>query len=96
MIGIGYFAEHHGNNYPPFRSTQQEVPHKKQVLEYLSSCKVIAAAPGVMKDAFTNQTIPGEMLAYSDGEYYWGSEAIYYFDKYNLELPSEFLNKVIN
>ena len=94
MIGIGYFFEHHGKDYPEFQTTQSDIPNKTQVLRYLRSCKVIAAAPGIMRDAFTGKVIPGEMLAYSDGKYYWGSEAIYYFEKYNLKLPDDFLNEI--
>lgn len=96
MIGIGYFAEHHGNEYPAFQSTPTAIPNKKQILQYMRSNKVIAAAPGRLKDVFTNQPIKGEMLAYSDGVYYWGTEAIYYFDKYNMKLPDEFVNRVLH
>ena len=93
VVGIGYFKEHHGNKYPCFQSTQSAISNKSKVLRYMKSCKVIAAAPGRMKDTFANTVIPGEMLAYSDGTYYWGAEAIYYFDKYNLKLPDDFIAK---
>ena len=96
MIGIGYFSEHHGKNYPEFQATQSDIPNKKQVLKYLRGCEVIAAAPGIMKDVFSNKAIPGEMLGYSDGKYYWGSETIYYFEKYNLKLPDDFLKEIIH
>lgn len=93
MTGIGYFKEHHGNKYPCFQATPTEIPNKSQILRYMKNSKVIAAAPGRMKDAFDGKTIPGEMLAYSDGTYYWGAETIYYFDKYNLKLPDDFIDK---
>ena len=94
MLGVGYFKEHHGSKYPCFQSTSTDIENKAKVLQYMRSCKVIAAAPGRMIDAFSHATIPGEMLAYSDGEYYWGSEAIYYFEKYNLKLPDDFVNRI--
>ena len=93
MTGIGYFKEHHGNKYPHFQSTPTAIPNKNQIIRYMKNCKVIAAAPGRMKDAFDGNIIPGEMLAYSDGTYYWGAETIYYFDKYNLKLPDDFIDK---
>lgn len=96
MIGIGYFAEHHGKGYPSFETAPINASNKEKVLRHLRNSKVIAAAPGIMKDVFTKQTINGEMLAYSDGEYYWGSEAIYYFEKYNLKLPDTFIDKIIH
>lgn len=96
MIGIGFFSEHHGKDYPNFQSTPNDIPNKMKILTYMRNCKVIAAAPGIMKDIFTGKRIPGEMLAYSDGKYYWGAEAIYYFEKYNLKLPDDFLSEIIN
>ena len=96
MIPIGYFAERHGEKYPIFQSTENDIPFKGRVLEYLRNCKVIAAAPGRMTDVFTNKPIPGEVLAYSDGNYYWGTEAIYYFEKYNMKLPDEFVNRILH
>ena len=94
MVGLGYFKEHHGSKYPVFQSTDSDIQNKDKVLRYMKNCKVIAAAPGRLRDAFTNAIIPGEMLAYSDGQYYWGTETIYYFEKYNLKLPDEFLNHI--
>lgn len=35
------------------------------------------------------------MLAYTDGKYYWFSETIYYFEKYNLQLPDAFLKDIL-
>jgi hypothetical protein len=88
--------EHHGKKYPCFQSAPLSVENKNKVLRYMRSCRVIAAAPGRMKDVFANTLIPGEMLAYSDGRYYWGTEAIYYFDKYDMKLPDDFINRVIH
>lgn len=96
MVGIGYFAEYHGKGYPLFEAATIDAPSKEKVLKYLRNSKVIAAAPGIMKDVFMEKTISGEMLAYSDGEYYWGSEAIYYFEKYDLKLPDAFIDKIIH
>lgn len=95
MIQIGRFREHYGKNDPPFRSTSSDIPGKARVLHYLKGQEVIAAAPGIMRDAFTGERIHGEMLLYSDGEYYWGSETVFYFDKYNLQLPEEFVRRAI-
>lgn len=96
MVGIGYFAECHGKGYPLFETATIDATSKEKVLQHLRNSKVIAAAPGIMKDVFAEKTINGEMLAYSDGEYYWGSEAIYYFEKYDLKLPDAFIDKIIH
>lgn len=96
MISVGFFKEYHGDNFPEFQSTHTAIQNKDKVLEYMKHATVIAAAPGRVRDIFTNKPVPGEMLAYSDGSYYWGSEAIYYFDRYNLKLPEEFINHIVN
>lgn len=96
MIAIGYFEERHGKDFPVFQSTPHDIPNKSRILQYLRSCKVIAAAPGRMRDVFSDKPIQGEMLVYSDGTYYWNTEAIYYFEKYNMKLPDEFINRILH
>lgn len=96
MIAVGFFKERHGKDYPTFQTTGSDIPRKNRVLEYLCESKVIAAAPGRIRDIFTDEAVPGEILAYSDGKYYWNSETIYYFKKYNLKLPDEFINEIPN
>ena len=91
MIPVGYFKEHHNGKYAPFESTSEAIPCKAHVLQYMKRGKVIAAAPGRMRDVFTGEVIRGEMLVYSDGLYFWGTESIYYFEKYNLKLPGAFV-----
>lgn len=95
MTGIGYFREYHGIQYPPFVQTAEAIAQKEQVLRYMRKGHVIAAAPGMVKDVFKHENVAGEMLAYCDGEYYWGSEAIYYFEKYNMQLPKEFIDHIV-
>lgn len=96
MMQIGRFREHYGNDDPPFQSTAGDIPGKARVLHYLKGQEIIAAAPGIMRDAFTGERIRGEMLLYSDGKYYWGSETIFYFEKYNLQLPKDFICRAIS
>lgn len=94
MTAVGFFKERHGKNYPAFQTTESDIPCKNRVLEYLRKGKIIAVAPGRIRDVFTDEAVPGEILAYSDGKYYWNSETIYYFKKYNLKLPDEFINGI--
>lgn len=66
---------------------------KSTVLSYLKSGRRIGAISGSSRDIFTDKPIKGELIVLSDGEYEWTSDIIYYFDKYNLALPSEFITK---
>lgn len=96
MIAVGFFKERHGKDYPMFKTTKSDIPRKNRVLEYLRKGKIIAVAPGRIRDIFTDEAVPGEILAYSDGKYYWNSETIYYFEKYNMKLPDEFINRILD
>ena len=95
MVEVGFFKEHHGHGYAPFASNVLPEGTKRAVLDYMQRGNVIAAAPGIMRDAFDASTIPGEMLIYTDGEYIWGTEAMYYLEKRDLELPKEFVQKTL-
>lgn len=53
-------------------------------------------APARLRDVVSGDVIY-EPLAFSeDGEYAWRSDVVYYFEKYNLTLPEEFIVTVIN
>lgn len=97
MKQIGMFRELFGDAFPKLGQMVTAVPieGKDKVLNYLKSGSVIAVAPGIPKDVLTGQKIPGDMTLQSDGEFEWRSEIAYYFDKYNLKLPDEFIEIAI-
>lgn len=70
--------------------------NKADVLAYLNSGKVTATAPGSATDVLSGKRIKGSLKMYSDGEYAWRSDVIYYFDKYNLDLGNEFILHIIS
>ncbi len=72
-----------------------EDKNKSKILNHLKNGEVIAAIVGTAKDVFTNEVINGEWVLMTDGIYEWGSDIVYYYDKYNLILPTEFLNHAI-
>ena len=67
--------------------------NKEQILKHLKSFKVHAVAPGIMRDCITKERIPGALCSYNDGEFYWRSDMIYYFERYNIKLCDEFLER---
>lgn len=68
--------------------------HKAQILKYLRSSNVIAAIPGRITDLFTQKPVNQENLLMSDGTYEWSTDIVYYYDKYNLALPDDFIDYV--
>lgn len=68
---------------------------KTKVLEYLKKGKSIAACPGDFRDPITDKSL-GVNEILTDGEYEWKESLYYIVDKYDVELPQKFLDKVIN
>lgn len=95
MIEIGTFKEIENDDYPPFESTDQPIPEKEIVLRYLKETPDVAAAPAILRDVFTGESLHMELLARSDGVYIWRSDIAYYFEKYDLKLPNEFIEYVL-
>jgi len=98
MIIIGLFKEIDGEGFSPIRDliSDEPISNKDAVLRYLKSAPVTAAAPGMMEDKITGKHIKGEMLMHSDGEYTWRSDLIHYVDKYNFQLPPDFIERAIS
>lgn len=69
--------------------------NKSKVLNHLKNGEIIAAVVGTARDVFTNQAINGEWVLMTDGTYEWTSDIVYYYEKYNLILPPEFVKHAI-
>ena len=73
-----------------------DVKTKTEVLTYMKTSKFyVASAPSITKDLLGGGNIPNSSDVYSDGEYSWTTDDIYYFEKYNVSLDDEFIKKVI-
>lgn len=98
MIIVGKVREiYHYNIFPSISDlvSEREMEKKADILTYLKKVNVMAAAPGYAIDVFTGNRIQEPLYAYSDGEYIWRSDTIYYFDKYNLRLEDDFIEHVL-
>ena len=71
------------------------INEKQAILDYFHSIPAWAVAPGVFKDIFTGKIVIG-IEAFEDGVYYWHSDTVYYFEKYNLKLPDDFIAYVLS
>lgn len=68
---------------------------KQSILKYLESFPVFARDDICMKDQVTGQTIITPQCAYHDNEYGWDTRDIYHFERYDLELVPDFIDKVL-
>lgn len=95
MIYLGEYKEiENSDAFPSIKDCISDVPlkNKNQILAYLKNEKFVKGAiPSVKHDYFTKEHIGGECLYYSDGRFWWDYVAIYYFERYNMELPQEFI-----
>ena len=98
MIILGKYKEIYSDEtLPSIKEFINETPfeHKERVLSYLKSKKANAVAAGRATDVLTGKTIPSEFACYTDGEYVWRSDLIYYIEKYNLNPGDDFINHVL-
>ena len=95
---IGIFKEIGGEEYPSIRELLSEKPIqvKGKVLWYLKNVPIMAVSPGRMnQDVFSGKNILSSLVIHSDGIYSWCGETIYYFEKYDLILPEDFIRHVL-
>ncbi len=98
MIWIGRFKEtHNKNEYPSiFVAIHENVPENKNIiLDYLKHGRDVASSPGYLYDKINGETLLRNPTCYTDGKYYWRSDLIYYYEKYNVELPDDFIKYVL-
>lgn len=69
-------------------------PGQWKLLRYLRNGKVTIASTCVAKDIITGENISA-LYYMTDSEYQWLSTLEYYVGKYNLRLPLEFEEKIL-
>lgn len=98
MIVIGRFKEtHHDESYPSILSAIHDEPpkNKTKILRYLKNGRVGAMAPGYLYDEIDGATMIPRPTCYNDGVYGWRSDLIYYYEKYNVDLPEDFIKHAL-
>ena len=99
MKYLGEYKEIENNmDLPLLKDNVSDVSctNKDEILSYLKNKKFIKGAmPSLRYDIFTSQMITGQTLNYCDDEYCWDYETIYYFEKYNMKLPTDFINRAM-
>lgn len=92
--------KYHDKSLPSVKELFQHesIEGKEKILAYLKKEKWDsgARAPMLFRDVVTGKPVPGEFCSYSDGEFSWRTDEIYYFEKYNLKLKDEFIQHVLS
>jgi len=100
LTDIGFFSEMGLSAYTKESIKDYLTDHvdydKTAVIAYLSSFKHFASCPKNAIDCITGETISPSFLIYKDDEYCWPDFLIYHIRKYNIKLPKEFVDKVMN
>jgi hypothetical protein len=68
---------------------------KEKVVKYLKEGKELAIAPSITRDILDPNVRLPRLSLMGDGEYEWRSDIAYYVEKYDLELPQEFIEHVL-
>ena len=93
------------NEYEEFRHNGGEsvrnhisttpIDGKDAVLKYLKSWPNEAIRCATLTDYITDELLTPSVWTHTDGEYRWTDEEIYHFEKYNMQLNREFIDKVL-
>ena len=70
----------------------QPIAHKREIVGYLRSNNLVGMCASWMTDKLTGRPVIGwRANVRCDDTYSWGESIAYYLDKYDAELPSDFL-----
>ena len=85
------------NQYPSIYDwmVKGEIPHKKEIIEYLRSGKVDMATTAPAKDVVTGELLPFRDCGFYDDEYSWGATLPYYIERYNVALPDDVTEHIL-
>lgn len=96
-IEIGMTREIYNNEkYPSMRDLiYKPIKEKDKIVKYMKESKIQAVAPAIVTDVINPEIRFGELFFMTDSKYCWRSDVIYYFDKYDMELPEEFIQHAL-
>lgn len=98
MIVIGRFRENYKDDkYPSIMDFIKDTePSKKdEIIKYFDKSKISSVSTSYVYDEIGKVQTSIPLVMKTDGEYAWRSDLEYYYNKYNIGLPQEFIKKVI-
>jgi hypothetical protein len=75
---------------------KSDIQYNKKVLEYLKKYDEYSVSAHEVVDQYTNRNTGVTSSVYTDGNYWWRTEDIYHFEKYNVKLRPDFVCQVLN
>lgn len=69
--------------------------HQEELISYMRTCGKEKCVCGLAYDVVNNESL-GTRKILNDGTYSWTNDLIYYVEKYNLLLPDDFIQHVLN
>lgn len=96
-IHVVFCREYGDESLPPLRELVSEKPDEKKsvILDYLRT-HCILASPGVVRDILDPESTIGRRDLYSDGVYFWADYLPAYIQKYNISIPTDFREHILN
>ena len=97
LIPVGLNKElDHMEDLPSIKTMiHKPMKEKEKVLEYMKNAEHIGYMPGIARDVFHPEIWTTDLSLMSDGKYQWRSDIIYYVEKYDMELPEEFVEHAL-
>lgn len=98
MIVIGRFRENYKDDkYPSIMDfiKDTEPTKKDKIVDYFNKSKISSVSTSYVYDEIGKVQTSIPLVMKTDGEYAWRSDLEYYYNKYNIGLPQEFIKKVI-
>lgn len=95
---VGQYEEFSpGMGYPSIKEHIQSEPHKSKaaILKHLRNGHVHMVTASRIVDILSGEKTNIELVFMNDGKYSWTSKVPYYVDKYNLQLPDDFVEHVL-
>ena len=98
MISLNHYREFGDEKAPSVKDFFNDAPYygKEVIINYMENGKVVVATTSYGIDCVTSEKVGIRKEILTDGEYTWSNMLIYYVKKYNMLLPSEFMEKVIS
>ena len=87
MIEVQFFRDRQSGCTPA---------QKDRLLSYMRNGRIFCASPSIKKDCMTGKDLPVFDYYQTDGKYVWSTEALYYLEKYNFDISTDFKNHVLN
>lgn len=71
------------------------IEYKDRIVRYMKNGKISSCSPAIVKDVLSGEPINAPLSCMNDGIYAWRSDLIYYIEKYNINLPDDFIKHVL-